>query len=225
MKRFFMTIAVAALGAMQAWAGTTQTPTIHGTYIEARTCDVYTAACFANSEVGLTGEEAIMAWDVSQGAFNGVDLTGLKVVAVVRANATLGDTAADPLPAKAILIYDVRATQAQREALSAFVKDMAGDLVAHVVREETTDITMNIGECTEDGCGTMSAGDLVTIETRCINHADNTCGNDGYFYGPLTNVIDAKPHFTSYEKFSGEGLGIKWNDGGRRGAFLATFAR
>ncbi|PCJ67105.1 MAG: hypothetical protein COA73_00360 [Candidatus Hydrogenedentota bacterium] len=220
-----LTAMFCAFGMLDAMAGTVKTPTIQGTYIEARTCDVYTAACFANSEVGLAGEEAIMAWDVREGAFNGVDLSGLKVVAVVRANATLGDTAADPLPAKAIIIYDARASKIQRKALSAFVKDMAGELVANVVREEITDITMNVDKCTKDGCGSLRAGDLVAIETRCIHQADNTCGNDTNFYGPLTDVIDAMPHFTSYEKFSGEGLGIKWNDGGRRGAFLATFAR
>ncbi|MBI5757839.1 MAG: hypothetical protein HZA46_04910, partial [Planctomycetales bacterium] len=37
---------------------------ITGEYIEARTCDVYTGPCFANGEVGTTGNEAVLAWKV-----------------------------------------------------------------------------------------------------------------------------------------------------------------
>ena len=55
---------------------------ISGTYVEARTADVYTGPCFANSEVGLVGNEAIMAWRIEEGGWDGIDLEGLSVVAV-----------------------------------------------------------------------------------------------------------------------------------------------
>ena len=55
---------------------------VRGEYIEARTADVYTGACFANSEVGNTGDVAVMGWRVGKGSFNGVTLDGLNVVAV-----------------------------------------------------------------------------------------------------------------------------------------------
>lgn len=35
---------------------------ITGDYVEIRSCDVYTGPCFANGEMGLTGEEAILTW-------------------------------------------------------------------------------------------------------------------------------------------------------------------
>ena len=41
---------------------------VSGTYVEARTADVYTGPCFANSEVGLVGKEAIMAWRIEEAA-------------------------------------------------------------------------------------------------------------------------------------------------------------
>ncbi|MYF03530.1 MAG: hypothetical protein F4230_00520, partial [Holophagales bacterium] len=54
---------------------------VAGTYLEARTADVYTGPCFANSEVGLVGNEAIMAWRIEAGGWDGVDLSGLSVLA------------------------------------------------------------------------------------------------------------------------------------------------
>ena len=40
--------------------------TIVGDYIEARTSDVYVGPCFANSEMNLTGQEAVLAWRVRE---------------------------------------------------------------------------------------------------------------------------------------------------------------
>ena len=50
---------------------------LRGDYIESRSTDVYVAQCFANGEVGLTGNFALMAWHVEEGAWNGVKLDGL----------------------------------------------------------------------------------------------------------------------------------------------------
>ena len=90
---------------------------ITGDYIETRSADVYVGQCFANGEVGLTGDEAILAWHIRSGSWNGVKLDGLNVVAAVKANATLGDPYADPYPAKAVLIVDEQANPVQRAAL------------------------------------------------------------------------------------------------------------
>src|SRR5690606_9902987 len=78
--------------------------TVQGDYVEARTCDVYTGACFANAEVNEAGKEATLAWKVRRGGVDGTSLEGLSVVAVVRANATLGDPYGDPLPSRSILL-------------------------------------------------------------------------------------------------------------------------
>ena len=215
-----MTLSAAPVLTVQSEA-----PTIEGQYIETRSCDVFTAACFANSEVGLLGEEAIMAWGVTGGGFNGVELAGLKIVAIVKASATLGDTEANPLPAKSILLVDKNANPAQRDALIAFAKEMGGDLLADVVKVERETITMHICACSGGECGALTAGDQVAIKARCLHGADNTCGNDGYYYGPLTPTVSAMPHFTAHDKFTGKGLGVTWDDGGRRGTFLGSFAR
>src|ERR1041385_3079311 len=82
---------------------------IRGDYVETRSADVYTGQCFANGEVNLVGNEAILAWHVRSGSWNGVPLDGLSVAAAVRAKATLGDPYADPYPAQAVLLVDDQA--------------------------------------------------------------------------------------------------------------------
>src|SRR5579862_6439921 len=95
-------------------AGTLQAQHIRGDYIESRSTDVYVAQCFANGEVGLTGNDALLAWHVEQGAWHGVNLDGLTVAAAVKARATLGDPYADPYPAQAVLMVDSAANARQR---------------------------------------------------------------------------------------------------------------
>ena len=118
---------------------------IRGDYIETRSADVYTGSCVANSEVNLTGTEAILAWHIKEGSWNGVALNGLGVVGVVKANATLGDPFTSPYPAKSILIVDSRATAEQQAALKAFAQSRAGDLLKDVVKVEAAPIQLEVG--------------------------------------------------------------------------------
>ncbi len=213
------------LGLAPLAAAGVHTPSIEGSYVEVRSCDVWTGPCFANGEMGVTGEEAMMAWDVARGSWNGVPLDGLRVIAVVRANATLGDTTKNPYPADSILVVDDRADEAQRNALIDFAQEMAGKLTDNVLRVDSAPITMSVGQCAEDGCAFVQAGENLQIETRCLHEHDKHCGNERAFYPPLTDVDNMMPAFTKRDKYRGEGLGVTWDDSGRRSAYLATFSR
>src|SRR5580765_6889609 len=107
---------------------------IRGDYIETRSADVYTGQCFANGEVNLVGNQAILAWHVQSGGWDGVSLQGLTVAAAVRANGTLGDPYESPYPAKAVLLVDDQATSQQREALVHFAQHMGGELLKNVAQ-------------------------------------------------------------------------------------------
>src|SRR6058998_741661 len=110
-------------------AGIPAQRTVIGDYIEARTADVYTGPCFANSEGGLVGELAVFGWKIEKGTWQGVSLDGLSVVSAVRANSTLGDVHHSAYPVKSVLIIDEKATPEQRLALRSFAKRMGGDLL------------------------------------------------------------------------------------------------
>src|SRR4051794_7867239 len=96
-------ISMLMLAAATAFAGG-NTPKVSGDYLEVRSCDVYTGPCFANSEMNLTGKEGMMLWSVREGAWNGTKLDGLRVMAVVKADGTLGDLKYQPRSGEAILI-------------------------------------------------------------------------------------------------------------------------
>ena len=197
---------------------------LRGDYIESRSTDVYVAQCFANGEVGLTGNYALMAWHVQQGSWNGVKLDGLTVAAAVRAQATLGDPYGDPYPAEAVLMVDDAANAMQREALIALAQHEGGKLLENVARVEYVPVVLDVPQGPHEGHAVLRAGHLATIATRPLNHHDHICGNETNFYPPLTNVERATSAVALNDEFRGEGLGAQWSSHGRRSAYIASFS-
>lgn len=217
---------ILVLGALIFMAGSAQAQTIHGDYIETRSADVWTGPCVANGEVGLVGDQAIMAWRVSRGNWEGVSLDGLSVVGVVKANATIGDQYNNPYPAKAVMIVDSRASAEQRKALIMLAQQMAGRLLENVVRVETAPIEMKITD--HEGhpvSAALRAGNLAGIETRAIGHEDHLCGNEEIFYRPLAPTTHSMPAVAELDQFQGAGLGVEWTLRGKRSAFVGSFAK
>lgn len=195
---------------------------VSGHYLEARTSDVYTGPCFANSEVGLTGKEAILAWRVTEGAWEGADLAGLSVVAVVAADATFGDPHGGALSPEAVVLVDERADAAQRRALLALARELGGGLLADVRSVEAAPIELEVGE--RAGQARLAAGD-VALATRGLNHHDHLCGNETVYYDPLAPTEGAVPAVTLEHRYDGGDLGKTWSSPGKRSAFVGTFTR
>ena len=195
---------------------------VNGDYLESRSADVYTGQCFANGEVGLTGDQAILAWHIRSGSWNGVKLDGFSVVAVVKANATLGDPYADPYPAKSVIIVDNRADARERAALAAFARHMGGKLLANVVNVVNAPIDIQVAQG-HQGTALLRAGDFVTVQTRGINENDHLCANESTFYPPLTQVSDAMAAVAMTDSYSGKGLGKTWTLHDKRSAFVGSF--
>jgi hypothetical protein len=222
-RLFFITAACLSLLALSSTGFAQQ---ISGDYIESRSADVYTGACVANGEVNLTGDQAILGWKVNKGEWNGECLDGLGVVAVVKANATLGDVYTNPYPAKAVLIVDERASADQRQALISFAKEMGGQLFNDVVCVEVAPIKM---EVKHDGGHfaqvSMHAGSIAAIETRGLTKRDHLCGNETTFYPPLTDTVHAMPAVAELDQYAGKDLGVSWKMSGKRSAFVGSFSK
>jgi hypothetical protein len=195
---------------------------ISGDYIETRSADVYTGMCFANGEVGLTGNEAILGWRVRHGAWNGVALDGLSIAAAVRAKATLGDPYADPYPAKAVLIVDDQATPAQRQALVSFAEHMGGRLLEHVEKVISAPVELAMSP-EHHGRALLRAGQFAVVQTRAIDENDHFCGNEVTFYPPLTPTAHSMPAVALTDEYQGPALGEIWSTHDRRSAFVGTF--
>src|SRR3954465_4829747 len=84
---------------------------IRGDYIEARTADVFTGPCFSNAEIFIYGSQAVLAWKVTEGSYNGVDLSGLGVAAAIQGTTTFSED--NPAGARAVVIVDERADSSQ----------------------------------------------------------------------------------------------------------------
>ncbi len=194
---------------------------ISGQYLEARNCDVWTGPCFANAEMNLSGKHAVMAWKVDKGIFENVRLDGLSVVAVVAASDTLGLEQTGP--AKAVLIIDNRADEAQRTALTHLAQKQAGELTRKIVNVQSAKVELDVDCCKEGGCARLDAG-KARIQTRCINmHHDKVCGNESAFYPPLSANVKAAPAVAVEHSFVGQGFNETWNDSERRGAYVGSF--
>jgi len=218
MKRSLVLAALALI----LWGAPLHAAGVSGQYIEARTCDVWTGPCFANAEMNLTGKHAILGWKVEQGTFDNVALDGLGVVAVVAASDTLGLKQTGL--ARAVLIVDSRASAAQRQALIHLARQQGGDLVGNVVAVESAPVDFEVCACAEGGCAKLEAGPA-HIQTRCLDEKhDKVCGNESAFYPPLASNVTVRPALAVEHSFSGKGVNETWNDAGRRGAYLGSFA-
>src|SRR5260221_15930 len=212
-------------------------PQIKGEYLETRSADVYVGQCFANGEMNTTGQEAIVAWHISEGSWDGVSLAGLTVVGAIKAQATLGDPYGKLYPAKSVLIVDQQATLQQRQALINFAQEMGGPLLQHVVRVVDTRIDMEVlqagspphassgGVEAHSARARLQAGDFVTVETRAIGEKDHLCGNESTFYQPLTATTHSMPAVAMTDEYRGNDLNITWTLHDKRSAFVGTFER
>jgi len=207
-------------------AATAQAQKISGDYIETRNADVWTGACVATGELNLAGDQAILAWRVSKGEWNGVSLDGLGVVGVVKAAATLGDQYNNPYPAKAVMIVDAKASAVQQKALIGMAQEMAGQLLDNVVEIKVEPIKMELAQHgMHDVSTSVRAGDLVGIETRAIGSGDHLCGNENVYYQPLTKLMHSMPAVAELDEYRGPDLGVIWTLHGKRSAFVGSFAR
>ncbi len=214
-----VTLAVALTGAAAA-------SQIRGDYIETRSADVYTGYCFANGEVNLVGNQALIAWRVQSGSWNGVPLDGLVVAGAVRANATLGDPYANPYPAMSVLLVDQRATPQQSRALVDFARAMGGKLLDGATDVESEPMTMAVERQGQHAKHALfRAAGVAAIETRPIGEGDHICGNEVTFYPPLTETEHAMPAVALDDEYHGPGLGVSWSCQGKRSAFVGSFER
>jgi nucleotide-binding universal stress UspA family protein len=194
-----------------------------GTYLESRTCQVYTGPCFANAETALAGREAMMAWNIESGKKDSVDLAGLSVVVVVRGNDTLGYKGVeDPQQLKSAIIVDAKATARQREALIAFAKEHAGRAGKEVVRVDSAPISMSLDSV--ELRGELKAGDVVKLTTRKARPGDCICSNEVQFYPPLAQIERFAAGVSIEAEYKGTGLGATWSTPESRSAYMGEFS-
>lgn len=217
MKHLFAAAFALALGSGLSAADTAVT----GDYVEARTAEVYTGGCIMGSEGEVAGREAMMAWRVRKGTYNGVSLDGLSVVAVVAGDVNLGTHelgGVAPTHVKSVVMVDQRATSSQQRALVDVARALAPNLVRGVVAVQAVPITFE----TEGEDVRVSAGAAAVDINTNVEHSP-TCAAAKWFE-PLAPVDDPRIGLTRQFQFSGSDLGARWSLLDRKSSFVGSFS-
>ncbi|PWT84665.1 MAG: hypothetical protein C5B57_04370 [Blastocatellia bacterium] len=213
-------IVVAALVGLAASPLTAGSGSVHGKYVEARTAEVFTGGCIMGSEAETVGKQAVLAWKVDGGSFNGVPLDGLSVVAAVAGDKNLGiqEIGGGIAKVKSAVFVDERANAAQRIALVAMATELSKGIVGNIVNVTATPIQY----ADQEQAVHVAAGQVALDVNKHMAH-DPTCGAMQWFH-PLASVTDATMGVADQHSFSGSGLGTKWSDPNKRSAFFGSFS-
>ena len=218
LKTTMLSVAAIALAVMPAAAG--PAGSITGDYVEARTAEVFVGGCQLGNEGEAAGRQAVMAWRVARGTYDGVALDGLSVVAAIAADTNLGYHELGgrrPAVVKAAVMVDARASAAQRAALVGLARRLSKGLWSDVVEVKAVPITFVGGADTVR----VSAGDAVVAVTKRFDH-DPNCGAQQW-YSPLASMTDAASGVTNMTGYAGGSLGTRWRQFDRKSAFFGTF--
>ncbi len=193
---------------------------ISGKYVEARTAEVFTGGCIMSSEADTVGRQAVLAWRVNLGSFNGVSLDGLSVVAALSGDANLGihEIGGVRATVRSAVVVDERANAAQRIALVAMATELAKGSVGTVVNVTSAPI-----QFTETEQGVRVATNQIKLGVSKHMDHDPTCGSMQWF-APLATLTEATMSQTEEHSFTGPSLGTKWSAPNKRSSYIGTFA-
>ena len=218
MRRFwFAALAFSVLLAALVLGSSAESVSIRGDYVEVRTASVFAGACHYNGEITTTGRDALMAWNVTSGKWDGVDLGGVRAVAIISSEVNLSDTDA-PRRSEIIIDRDASASQtrAMLEALKTKYTTSLGNVVATLSAPVSFDHT---GKSYR-----VNAGRLASIDVEAMPN-DLCCKMPNLvWYSPLVPLNNRRVGYTRDAVYAGDNLSASWERSGENGAFYGSFA-
>ncbi|HXQ69739.1 MAG TPA: DUF1326 domain-containing protein [Pyrinomonadaceae bacterium] len=207
-----MIVAICAL----VFSSQAENVSLRGDYVEVRTASVFAGACHYNGEVVTTGRDAMMAWNVTSGKWQGVDLTGVRAMAIVTADENLSDTAA---ARQTEVIIDTQASDAQSQAMIAALKTKYASALGNIVTIRSAPISFN-----RNGRSYLVKADDATIDVEPMPN-DLCCKMPNLvWYSPLVGLENRKVGYTVRAGYSGKAIGTPWSRSGENSAFYGSFS-
>ena len=206
-----------ALTLIAGFAFATETPTVQGEYIEARSASVYVGACHFGAEYVEGGREATAVWNIQSGSWNDVSLENLTVVAVISGKSNL---AIDTKTRKSVLYMDLSTTPEQRAALSTMLTTKYADVLGEVVATQTAAI-----EFTKEGTRyDVSVGEVLKLSANRYPCAGCTQPHQ-IWYTPLTAIQNAIVGKSEVYRYKDTHLPVTWQQGGiENNVFVGNFS-
>jgi uncharacterized protein DUF1326 len=215
-RTLFIVIAMVAAVCGLFFSSHAENVSLRGDYVEVRTASVFAGACHYNGEVVTTGRDAMMAWNVTSGKWQGVDLTGVRAVAIVTADANLSEEAATR---QSEIIIDAKASSAQSSAMLDALKQKYAATLGDVVTVRTAPINFE-----RHGRSYAVAADDATINVDAMPN-DLCCKMPNLvWYRPLVGLENRKVGYTAKAAYSGKSIGTPWSRSGENSAFYGTFS-
>lgn len=216
--RKFLFAALAMLVAVSALVFTSQAEnvSIRGDYVEVRTASVFAGACHYNGEVTTTGRDAMMAWNVTSGKWQGVDLTGVRAMAIVSADANLSDTNG---ARQSEVVIDRGASRSQAMAMLNALKEKYATSLGKIVSVRSAPISFS-----RTGRTYSVAADDAAINVEAMPN-DLCCKMPNLvWYAPLVRLENRKVGYTMKALYTGTAVSDPWARSGENSAFYGSFS-
>jgi hypothetical protein len=207
-----MLVAVSAL----VFSSQAENVSLRGDYVEVRTASVFAGACHYNGEVVTTGRDAMMAWNVTSGKWQGVDLTGVRVLAIVSADANLSEGNA---ARQSEIIIDANASRTQALAMVNALKEKYAASLGKVVEVRSAPIAFERNGRTYAVMTNEAAINVEAMPNDLCCKMPNLI-----WYAPLVGLENRKVGYTSKALYSGKVVGEPWSRSGENSAFYGTFS-
>ena len=217
MKRLWMIMLVGIVGlAAVAFSSQAENTSVKGDYVEVRTASVFAGACHYNGEVTTTGRDALMAWSVTSGKWNGVDLTGMRALAVVSADDNLSNAQAGR---RAELIMDKSASHDQTVAMLEAIKSRYAEALGQIVSVRTAPINFKHEGQTYQVDSAEAAINVEAMPNDLCCRMPNLV-----WYSPLVSLGQRKVGYTIKALYTGQTVADNWERAGENSAFYGNFA-
>ena len=195
----------------------TQSPSVQGEYIEARSASVYTGACHFGAEFVDGGKEATLVWNIQHGTWNDVSLDGLTVVAIVTAKKNL---AIDTETRKSVLYVDTDTTAAQRIALRNMLATQQAEVLGDIVAMQSAPLSF----AKEGKRFDVTVGEVLALSANRYPCAACTQPHQ-IWYQPLAPVQNAIVGKSEVYRYQDTHLAVTWHQGGAvNNVFVGDFS-
>ena len=217
MKRVLFAIGIMAVAICAlVFTSRAENISLRGDYVEVRTASVFAGACHYNGEVVTTGRDAMMAWNVTSGKWQGVDLTGVRAMAIVNSASNLSEPNA---ARQSEVIIDTSASREQAQAMLSALQEKYASSLGKIVEVRNAAITFDH----KDRSYSVKADDA-TIDVEAMPN-DLCCKMPNLvWYKPLVGLENRKVGYTSNATYGGRKVSEPWSRSGENSAFYGLFA-
>ena len=205
-------VAVSAL----VFSSQAENVSLRGEYVEVRTASVFAGACHYNGEVVTTGRDALMAWNVTSGKWQNIDLAGVRVMAIVNSSSNLSEPNA---ARQSEVIIDSAASREQAQAMLSALKEKYASSLGQIVEVRNAPVTFEH----KDRTYTVKADDAAINVEAMPN--DLCCKMPNLvWYKPLVGIENRKVGYTINASYGGRKVSDPWSRSGENSAFYGLFA-